>query len=251
VLVSTDQICAAIKDIFEDTRSIMEPAGALAVAGMKKYVDQNKPQGLDLVAITSGANMNFDRLRHVSERAEIGERREAIIVVTIPEQPGSFRTFCSIIGKRGITEFNYRYSSPDQAHVYVGLQVQDADELSGLIGKLHAKGYGAIDMTDNEMAKLHVRHLVGGHAPDAVNERVFRFRFPERPGALLEFLKKMGKSWNISLFHYRNHGADFGRVLIGMQVPPDERKAFTAFLKDLGYKYREETDNPAYKLFLS
>jgi threonine dehydratase len=250
VLVSTDQMCAAIKDIFEDTRSIMEPAGALAVAGMKKYVAENKPQGLDLVAITSGANMNFDRLRHVAERAEIGERREAIVVVTIPERPGSFRTFCSIIGKRGITEFNYRYSSPDQAHVYVGLQVSDSDELVGLIDKLHAKGYGAIDMTDNEMAKLHIRHLVGGHAPDAVNERIFRFRFPERPGALLEFLKKMGKSWNISLFHYRNHGADFGRVLIGMQVPPNERKAFTTFLKDLGYKHREETDNPAYKLFL-
>jgi threonine dehydratase len=250
VLVSTDEICAAIKDIFEDTRSIMEPAGALAVAGMKKYVAANKPQGQDLVAITSGANMNFDRLRHVSERAEIGERREAIIVVTIPEQPGSFRTFCSIIGKRGITEFNYRYGSPDKAHVYVGLQVQDSDELAGLIGKLRDKGYETVDMTDNEMAKLHVRHLVGGHAPDAVHERVFRFRFPERPGALLEFLKKMGKTWNISLFHYRNHGADFGRVLIGMQVPPDERKAFTAFLKDLGYKYREETDNPAYQLFL-
>jgi len=250
VLVSTDEICAAIKDIFEDTRSIMEPAGALAVAGMKKYVAASKPQGLDLVAITSGANMNFDRLRHVSERAEIGERREAIIAVTIPERPGSFRTFCSLIGRRGITEFNYRYSSPERAHVYVGLQVNDAAELAGLIEKLQARGYGAIDMTDNEMAKLHVRHLVGGHAPEARNERVFRFRFPERPGALLEFLKKMGKSWNISLFHYRNHGADFGRVLVGMQVPPDEDEAFNTFLRDLGYRYREETDNPAYRLFL-
>jgi threonine dehydratase len=250
VTVSTDEICAAIKDVFEDTRSIMEPAGALAVAGMKKYVAANKPEGLDLVAITSGANMNFDRLRYVSERAEIGERREAIIIVTIPEKPGSFRKFCSIIGKRGITEFNYRFRSPDEAHVYVGLQVGSPEELASLMNKLHDQGYGAIDMTDNEMAKLHVRHLVGGHAPDAVHERVFRFRFPERPGALLEFLNKMGKSWNISLFHYRNHGADFGRVLVGMQVPPNERGAFTKFLKDLGYKYVEETDNPAYQLFL-
>jgi len=250
ITVSNDQICAAIKDIFEDTRTITEPAGALAVAGIKKYVAEHDLKGLDLVAIDSGANMNFDRLRHVAERAEIGERREGIIAVTIPERPGSFRTFCSILGKRGITEFNYRYSSADKAHVFVGLQVQDPGELVELLGKLRSKGYEAIDMSDNEMAKTHMRHLVGGHAGQADNERVFRFRFPERPGALLGFLSKMGKTWNISLFHYRNHGADFGRVLVGMQVPPGEKMAFQAFLKDLGYTYVEETDNPAYKLFL-
>lgn len=250
ITVSNDQICAAIKDIFEDTRTITEPAGALAVAGIKKYVAEHNLKGLDLVAIDSGANMNFDRLRHVAERAEIGERREGIIAVTIPERPGSFRAFCSVLGKRGITEFNYRYSSADKAHVFVGLQVQDPEELVELLGKLHSKGYQAIDMTDNEMAKTHMRHLVGGHAGQADNERVFRFRFPERPGALLGFLSKMGKTWNISLFHYRNHGADFGRVLVGMQVPPKEKKAFQSFLKDLGYSYVEESDNPAYKLFL-
>ena len=250
VTVNTDQICAAIKDIFEDTRSISEPAGALAVAGIKKYVAENDIKGLDLVAVASGANMNFDRLRHVAERAEIGERREGIIAVTIPEKPGSFRKFCAILGKRGITEFNYRYNSAEQAHVFVGLQVHDPEGLTELLATLHAKGYQAIDMSDNEMAKVHMRHLVGGHAVKADNERVFRFRFPERPGALLDFLGKMGRSWNISLFHYRNHGADYGRVLIGMQVPPGEKTDFHHFLKELGYTYVEETDNPAYQLFL-
>jgi len=250
ITVSNDQICAAIKDIFEDTRTITEPAGALAVAGIKKYVAEHNLKGLDLVAIASGANMNFDRLRHVAERAEIGERREGIIAVTIPEHPGSFRAFCAILGKRGITEFNYRYSSAEKAHVFVGLQLQDPEELAGLLEQLRNKGYEAIDMSDNEMAKMHMRHLVGGHAGEADNERLFRFRFPERPGALFGFLSKMGKTWNISLFHYRNHGSDFGRVLVGMQVPPGEKMAFQAFLKDLGYTYVEETDNPAYKLFL-
>ena len=250
ITVSNDQICAAIKDIFEDTRTITEPAGALSVAGIKKYVAEHNLKGLDLVAIASGANMNFDRLRHVAERAEIGERREGIIAVTIPEHPGSFRAFCSILGKRGITEFNYRYSSAEKAHVFVGLQVQDPEELVDLLEKLRSKGYQSIDMSDNEMAKMHMRHLVGGHAGEADNERLFRFRFPERPGALFGFLSKMGKTWNISLFHYRNHGSDFGRVLVGMQVPPGEKMAFQAFLKDLGYTYVEETDNPAYKLFL-
>ena len=250
ITVSNDQICAAIKDIFEDTRTISEPAGALAVAGIKKYVAEHNLKGLDLVAIASGANMNFDRLRHVAERAEIGERREGIIAVTIPERPGSFRAFCAILGKRGITEFNYRYSSAEKAHVFVGLQVQDPEELVDLLEKLRSKGYQSIDMSDNEMAKMHMRHLVGGHAGEADNERLFRFRFPERPGALFGFLSKMGKTWNISLFHYRNHGSDFGRVLVGMQVPPGEKMAFQAFLKDLGSTYVEETDNPAYKLFL-
>jgi threonine dehydratase len=250
ITVTTDQICAAIKDIFEDTRTISEPAGALAVAGVKKYVAENGITGLDLVAVNSGANMNFDRLRHVAERAEIGERREGVFAVTIPERPGSFRAFCSIIGKRGITEFNYRYSSADKAHVFVGLQLSEDGEMEELLGKLRDKGYEAVDMSDNEMAKVHMRHLVGGHAVKADNERVFRFRFPERPGALLNFLKKMGKSWNISLFHYRNHGSDFGRVLVGMQVPPEEKADFQSFLKDLGYHYTEETDNPAYQMFL-
>jgi threonine dehydratase len=250
VLVNTDEICAAIKDVFEDTRTIMEPAGALATAGMKKYVAQKGVKDADLVAIASGANMNFDRLRHVSERAELGERREAIIAVTIPERPGSFRRFCSLIGKRGITEFNYRYGGPDAAHVYVGLQTADAKQVQKLVAKLEKQGYGVLDMTDNEMAKLHVRHLVGGHAPQAEHEIVYRFEFPERPGALLNFLNHMGETWNISLFHYRNHGADFGRVLVGMQVPPGDKRRFNGFLKDLGYAYVEETDNPAYRLFL-
>jgi len=250
ICVNTDETCAAIKDVFEDTRSIMEPAGALAVAGLKKYVARRPQPGAELVAIASGANMNFDRLRHVSERAEIGERREAILAVTIPERPGSFRRFCALIGRRGITEFNYRYSDPREAHVYVGIQIDDRAELKGLMQRLRRRGYRCLDMTDNEMAKLHVRHLVGGHAP-AEHEIVYRFEFPERPGALLNFLERMGQTWNISLFHYRNHGADFGRVLVGMQVPPGEQRAFQRFLKTLGYRYVDETGNPAYRLFLS
>jgi len=251
VRVSTDEICAAIKDVFEDTRSIMEPAGALSVAGLKRYVEREAGSGKELVAIASGANINFDRLRHVSERAEIGERREAVLAVTIDERPGAFRRFCSIIGKRGITEFNYRYADPKIAHVYVGLQMHDAAEIEGLVNKLRKHGYQVLDMTDNETAKLHVRHLVGGRAPDAQHEIVYRFEFPERPGALLNFLNRMGHAWNISLFHYRNHGADFGRVLVGMQVPPSEKREFARFLDQLGYPYSEETDNPAYRLFLS
>jgi len=250
VIVTNDEICAAIKDIFEDTRSILEPAGALAVAGLKRYVERERAAGLQLVAIASGANMNFDRLRHVAERAELGERREAILAVTIPERPGSFRNFCAAIGKHNITEFNYRFSDPQSAHVFAGIQIGDTRETQGLIETLRAQGYATLDMTDNEMAKLHVRHLVGGRAPNAVNEILYRFIFPERPGALMNFLDKMGGAWNISLFHYRNHGADFGRVLIGMQVPPQDKPAFQAFLDKLGYEYTEETANPAYKLFL-
>ncbi len=251
LIVTNDEICAAIKDIFEDTRSILEPAGALAVAGLKRYVERERAAGLQLVAIASGANMNFDRLRHVAERAELGERREAILAVTIPERPGSFRNFCAAIGRHNITEFNYRFSDPQSAHVFAGIQIGDARETQGLIETLRAQGYATLDMTDNEMAKLHVRHLVGGRAPNAVNEILYRFIFPERPGALMHFLDKMGGAWNISLFHYRNHGADFGRVLIGMQVPPRDKPAFQAFLDNLGYEYVEETANPAYKLFLS
>ncbi len=250
VVVTNDEICAAIKDIFEDRRSILEPAGALAFAGLKRYVERERFRNQPLIAIASGANVNFDRLRHVAERAEIGERREAILAVTIPERPGSFRQFCSVIGDRNITEFNYRYADPSQAHVFVGVQIQETREVRKLIRGLRGRGYPTLDMTDNEMAKLHTRHLVGGRAPNAANEILYRFAFPERPGALLHFLNKMGGAWNISLFHYRNHGGDFGRVLVGMQVPPQDKRAFQKFLDQLGYEYAEETHNPAYDLFL-
>jgi threonine dehydratase len=251
VVVTNDEICAAIKDIFEDRRSVLEPAGALAYAGLKRTVERGRLRNQELIAIASGANVNFDRLRHVAERAEVGERREAILASTIPERPGSFLRFCSTIGDRNITEFNYRYADPNQAHVFVGVQVHEAAEVRRLIRTLRARGYPTLDMTDNEMAKLHIRHLVGGRAPHAAHEILYRFAFPERPGALLNFLHKMGGAWNISLFHYRNHGADFGRVLVGMQVPPGDQKAFQRFLDQLGYDYSEETSNPAYDLFLS
>ncbi|HHJ36374.1 MAG TPA: threonine ammonia-lyase, biosynthetic [Gammaproteobacteria bacterium] len=249
--VTTDEICAAIKDIFDDTRSITEPAGALAVAGIKKYIKQKKISNKTLIAINSGANMNFDRLRHVSERAEIGEQREALFAVTIPERPGSFKTFCKTIGKRGITEFNYRYSDADDAQVFAGVQLRDGSkERRALITRLKSRKYPVLDMTDNEMAKMHVRHLVGGHA--AIEDEVlYRFEFPERPGALLDFLTKIGTRWNISLFHYRNHGAAFGRVLVGLQIPEGERKELVRYLDTLAYPYWEETANPAYQLFLS
>ncbi|MDZ7842523.1 MAG: threonine ammonia-lyase, biosynthetic [Gammaproteobacteria bacterium] len=250
IRVSNDEICAAIKDVFEDTRSIMEPSGALSVAGVKAYLGQHRLKDRNVIAITSGANMNFDRLRHVSERAEIGERREAILAVTIPERPGSFRRFCSIIGDRNITEFNYRFADPDQAHVFVGLQIASAREVENLVKELRTHDYPTEDLTDNEMAKLHVRHLVGGHAPTAVNELIYRFEFPERPGALMNFLAHMGQTWNISLFHYRNHGAEVGRVLCGLQVPAGEKPQFRAFLKEIGYAYSDESENPAYRLFL-
>ncbi|MBZ0092815.1 MAG: threonine ammonia-lyase, biosynthetic, partial [Sulfuricellaceae bacterium] len=251
ILVSTDAICAAIKDVFEDTRSILEPAGALSVAGAKLYVEREKLKGKTLVAIASGANMNFDRLRHVAERAELGEKREAVFAVTIPEKAGSFKKFCALLGKRSITEFNYRYKDPKEAQVFVGVQVQDGQETEKLLAALAQKGLHPTDLTDNEMAKLHVRHLVGGHAPQAINEILFRFEFPERPGALLNFLNSMSRGWNISLFHYRNHGTDYGRVLVGLQVPPEEKPAFSDFLDKLGYAYWDESENPAYKLFLA
>ncbi len=251
ITVNTDEICAAIKDIFDDTRSIMEPAGALAVAGLKKYTEREAINAATLVAICSGANMNFDRLRHVAERAEIGENREALFAVTIPEEAGSFHRFCKILGKRGITEFNYRYCDTVSAQVFTGIQLKNGlDEKQEIIDKLIASHYPVTDMTDNEMAKMHIRHLVGGHA-GMQNEVLFRFEFPERPGALLDFLTRIGKRWNISLFHYRNHGAAFGRVLVGLQTPQTQRKELFDHLDCVGYSYWEETQNPAYQLFLS
>ena len=251
ILVTTDEICAAIKDIFDDTRSIAEPAGALAVAGVKKYVAREQLRKASLIAIDSGANMNFDRLRHVSERAEIGERQEAILAVTIPERPGSFHQFCKTVGRRSVTEFNYRYASDTDAHVFVGLAMDGNDSRKqALIEHLRHQGYAVVDMTDNEMAKLHIRHMVGGRAPGVNNELLYRFEFPERPGALLEFLNRIGQRWNISLFHYRNHGAAYGRVLVGIQVPPHEHGDFQTLLADLGYPHQNESDNPAYTLFL-
>jgi threonine dehydratase len=251
VLVDNDAICAAIKDVFEDTRSILEPAGALAIAGAKLWAQRRKARGQTLVAVACGANMNFERLRFVAERAELGEKREAILAVTIPEQPGSFRQFCALLGARNVTEFNYRYSDPRQAHVFVGVQVRDRAETRKLVARLRRKGLPTLDFTDNEMAKLHVRHLVGGRAPAVRDERLFRFEFPERPGALMNFLDRMNAGWNISLFHYRNHGADFGRVLVGMQVPARDAPALRRFLQQLGYAWWDETRNPAHALFLS
>ncbi len=250
VVVDNDAICAAIKDVFEDTRSILEPAGALAVAGMKAYAEQHSLQGKTLIGIASGANMNFDRLRFIAERAELGEHRETVLAVTIPEKPGTFKRFCHLLGQRNITEFNYRYEDAEQAHIFVGLSIQNPAESASLVQTLIAEGLPTIDLTHNELAKLHLRHLVGGHAPQAQNELVYRFEFPEKPGALMAFLEAMGQDWNISLFHYRNHGADFGRVLVGMQVPESQKSAFQAFLDRLGYPYWEETHNPAYRLFL-
>lgn len=252
ITVSTDEMCAAIKDIFEDTRSIAEPAGALALAGLKKYVESGNRRGEDLLAIVSGANTNFDRLRYISERSEIGEHREAVISVTIPERPGSFKKFCSALGKRNITEFNYRYAGASAARVFVGLSiVPGGDDLAGLLADLRQKGYDTVDMTDNEVAKLHVRHMVGGHAPaELLDERVYRVEFPERPGALLRFLSALGQRWNISMFHYRNHGAAYGRIFIGIQVPKSERRQLERVLDRIDFPYADETDNRAYQLYL-
>ena len=257
VLVDTDQICAAIKDVFGDTRTVLEPAGALSVAGAKAWVERNGVRGKRLVAVASGANTNFDRLRFVAERAESGEQREAILAVTIPERPGSFKKFCATLGARNITEFNYRIADPREAHVFVGVEVHNRDESARIVKTLGREGLKALDLSDDEMAKLHVRHMVGGHAPAGIRgargkpgELLYRFEFPERPGALMRFLSNMRTDWNISLFHYRNHGSDTGRVLVGMQVPKHEMREFQRFLTALGYPYADESRNPAYRLFL-
>ncbi len=250
LLVDTDAVCTAIRDVFQDTRSILEPSGALAIAGAKLYAKREGIKGETLVTVCSGANMNFDRLRFVAERADIGEKREALLAVTIPETPGSFRKFCSLLGRRNITEFNYRFADPKSAQVFVGIQVKNEAESVDLVTRLKNHQLHALDLSDNEMAKLHLRHLVGGRAPEVDNEILYRFEFPERPGALMNFLNSMSHGWNISLFHYRNHGADYGRVLVGMQVPKHDKKAFTGFLKTLGYRHWDESENPAYRLFL-
>jgi threonine dehydratase len=251
LLVTTDEICAAIKDIFDETRTLVEPAGALSIAGIKQYVAREKLLDKTLVGINCGANINFDRLRHVAERAEIGERRECLFAVTIPEKPGSFLKFCRVLGARGITEFNYRYADNRAAHIFVGVKVEDSDkEKPELLTAMEAEGYAALDISDNEMAILHLRHMVGGHCAQLQDEILFRFEFPERPGALLKFLETIGQAWNISLFHYRNHGAAYGRVLVGIQVATAQRNRFDEFLKKLGYRFWEETSNPVYKLFL-
>ena len=251
VLVDTDAICAAIKDVFEDTRAILEPAGALAIAGMKHWVNREGVEGKTLVAIACGANMNFDRLRFVSERAEIGEQREAVFAVTIPEERGSFKRFCEVIGDRNVTEFNYRIADARAAHIYVGLQIRNRTEAHQMADALTQAGFQALDLTDDELGKLHLRHMVGGRSALAKDERIFRFEFPERPGALMRFLSSMHPDWNISLFHYRNHGADYGRILVGIQALDQSRDGLQSFLGQLGYPYWEETEHPGYKLFLS
>jgi threonine dehydratase len=250
VRVTNDEICAAIKDVFDDTRTVMEPAGALSAAGLKAWVEREGVRDQSLVAVLSGANINFDRLRFVAERAEVGEAREALLAVTIPERAGAFREFCAAIGRRVVTEFNYRLSGRRQAHIFVGVATQSRQDAAALAAMLNASGYETVDLTDNEMAKLHVRHMVGGHAPEVRHERLCRFEFPERPGALTEFLDTLGGRWNISLFHYRNHGADFGRVLAGFEVEEQDLPEFRAFLEALGYPYTPEQNNPAYSFFL-
>ena len=252
ITVSTDEICAAVKDIFEDTRVIAEPSGAVSLAGLKAYAERGGERRGALIAINSGANMNFDRLRHIAERAEVGEHREALLAVTIPEKPGSYRAFIQLLGRRSITEFNYRYSDPKAAHIFVGVQLSEGDaEKRQIIAMLAERGYPVLDMSDNELAKLHIRYMVGGKAPKMDDELLFRFQFPERPGALLKFLNSLSADWNISLFHYRNHGADYGRVLAGIQIPQSDRDKLTMRLDALGFPYWNESTNPAYWAFLA
>ena len=250
LLVSTDEICAAIKDVFDDTRSVAEPAGALAIAGIKKYVAREGVSAQTLIGILSGANVNFDRLRHIAERAEVGEQREALLAVQIPEKPGSFLAFCRALGKRSITEFNYRYSDQQRAQVFCGVELRNGmAERKELLAQLVERGFEVVDLTDNETAKLHIRYMVGGHAPQAIDEKLFRFEFPERPGALLDFLKGLSRGWNISLFHYRNHGAAYGRVLVGLQLGSKAVREFRSYLQTSGYAYSDDTDNLADTLF--
>jgi threonine dehydratase len=251
VLVDTDAICAAIKDVFQDTRSILEPAGALSVAGMKVYAAREKLKGKTLIGVATGANMNFARLRFVAERTEVGEAREALFAVTIPEERGSFRRFCELVGARNVTEFNYRISDERIAHVFVGIGTASAGDNEKIAKLFRGHGYATVDLTHDEMAEEHVRYMVGGKSTLAAGEVLYRFEFPERPGALMNFLTTMGPTWNISMFHYRNQGADYSRVLVGLQGPRGERKAFKDFLATLGYRHSEETENPAYKLFLA
>jgi threonine dehydratase len=251
ITVTTDEICAAIKDVYNDTRAICEPSGALGTAGLKKYVEKHGVENQILLSVQCGANIDFDRLRYISERTQIGEKREAVLAVTIDEKPGSFQTFCSTLGRHGISEFNYRYNDDKLAHIFVGVQVNGDTDRHDLIAELQAKGYELSDLTDNEMAKLHIRHMVGGRAGEVAEEQVFRFEFPERPGALLNFLAQLGGRFNISMFHYRNHGSAFGRVLVGLQVNQQDRSELKEFLDNLGYRYADETDNPAYQFFLS
>jgi len=250
ILVETDDICAATKDVFEDTRAVLEPAGALAIAGAKAYVERQRLKGETLIAVACGANLNFDRLRFIAERAEIGEHREAVLAVTIPEGPGNLKKFCELVGRRSVTEFNYRIADAKEAHIFVGIQTAGRGESAKIAAHFTRHGFKTLDLTGDEMAKLHIRHLVGGRSPLAADERLYRFEFPERPGALMAFLNAMPPAWNISLFHYRNHGADYGRVLAGLQVPASEQGALQKFLQRLGYRYWDESENPAYKLFL-
>jgi threonine dehydratase len=250
ILVDTDDTCAAIKDVFEDTRSILEPAGALAIAAAKAYAEREQIQGETLIAVACGANMNFDRLRFVAERAEYGERREAIFAVTIPEEPGSLCRFCECLGNRNLTEFNYRIADQTTAHIFLGMQIQNRADAVKMVETFENCGFQTIDLTDDELTKLHLRHMVGGHSPLAHNELLYRFEFPERPGALMKFVGSMSPDWNISMFHYRNNGADYGRIVVGIQVPPHEMPEWQAFLDTLGYRYWDESQNPAYKLFL-
>jgi threonine dehydratase len=251
ILVDTDEICAGLKDVFQDTRSILEPSGALAVAGLKRYAEREKLKGEQLVAIACGANMNFDRLRFVAERAEVGEAREAVFAVTIPEERGSFKRFCEQVGTRSVTEFNYRIADQGVAHIFVGVQIADRAESDKIAANFRRHGFDTLDLSNNELAKQHIRYMVGGRSPLAHDELLFRFEFPERPGALMKFLSSMSPNWNISLFHYRNQGADASNILVGIQVPKNEKRAFRDFLSTLGYVHWDETDNPVYKLFLS